>query len=47
MLALTVSQALQDTGAPGKITSSDYGIVISDTAANLLANATALQADQR
>jgi hypothetical protein len=46
-LALTVAQALNDTSALGKIANTEYGVVVSDTAANVLANATALQADSR
>jgi hypothetical protein len=46
-LMLTVAQALNETRALGKITNAEYGVVISDTAANVLANASALQADSR
>ena len=46
-LNLTVSRALGDTTALGEITNSDYAISISDTAANILANAMALSADLR
>ena len=46
-LALTVAQALKDTSAFGKITNAGYGVAISDTAANVLTNATALRADYR
>lgn len=46
-LSLTVAQLFNDTGALGKITNGGYGVVISDTAANVLANGTALQADSR
>jgi hypothetical protein len=44
-LVLTVAQALNGTSALGKITNPGYGVAISDTAANVLANAPALQAD--
>ena len=47
ILSLTASQALDDTGTLGKITNSDYAIAVTDTVANVLANATALQADPR
>ncbi|KJC40735.1 hypothetical protein UP09_21665 [Bradyrhizobium sp. LTSP885] len=46
-LALTVAQALNDTSALGKITNAEFGVAISDTVANVLTNATALQADSR
>ena len=46
-LALTVAQALDDTNALGKIANADYDVAISDTVANVLASATALQADSR
>ncbi len=46
-LTLTVAQALQDTTALGEIASAKVTIKISDTAANVAANATALNADGR
>ncbi len=46
-LSLTVAQALDDTTALGEITNTDYAISISDTAANILANASALSANSR
>lgn len=47
MLTLTVAQALADTSALGKIANADYSIAISDTAANVVANAAELEADSK
>ena len=44
-LTLTVAQTLGDTMALSEITNADYGISVEDTAANILANASALSAD--
>ena len=45
MLDLTAAQALGDTTALGLITNASYAIAVTDTVANVLADATALAAD--
>jgi hypothetical protein len=47
VLTLTAAEALGDTVALAKVANPDYSISIVDTAANVLANATALAADTR
>ncbi len=44
-LTLTVAQALDDTSALGEITNANTAVAISDTAANVVANLDALNAD--
>ncbi len=45
ILSLTAAQALGDTAALAKISNANYGVNVTDTAANILANSNALQAD--
>ena len=46
-LTLTAAQALNDTTALGEVANANYAIAVSDTAADVLANATALGGDAR
>jgi Bacterial cadherin-like domain/Protein of unknown function (DUF3060) len=46
-MSLDVAQTLGDTTALGKVTNDNFSVVVSDTATNVLDNATALSADSQ